>query len=71
MGNFVGKAMDDNMEKQQKFMLEMNRYFVGWVFYFLVLVMFKAYFSNGFNTMNFIRPQDHRQHIFLFDECTN
>jgi len=25
MGNFVGKAMDDNMEKQQKFMLEMNR----------------------------------------------
>ena len=38
MGNFVGKAMDDNMEKQQKFMLEMNRYFVGWVIYFLVLM---------------------------------
>ena len=25
MGNFIGRAMDENMAKQQQFMLEMNR----------------------------------------------
>ena len=25
MGNFVGKAMEDNLNKTQQFMLEMNR----------------------------------------------
>ena len=28
MGNLMGKAMDSNMEKNQKFMLEMNREFI-------------------------------------------
>ena len=27
MGNYVGKAMEENLAKQQQFMLEMNRQF--------------------------------------------
>ena len=26
MGNYVGRAMEDNLKKNQEFMLEMNRY---------------------------------------------